>query len=74
MKSITMPRVVLFIQQRYLDDPDREPMDPPLATFRPLTDNHPRLDKYFLIVAALFTPSSEGSSAIKLASWCDGTI
>ena len=45
--------IVLFIYQRYLSDPDRAPMDPVLATFRPLTDSQRRLGKYFLIVAAV---------------------
>jgi nitric oxide reductase subunit B len=45
--------IVLFIYQRYLNDPDRAPMDPVLATFRPLTDSQRRLGKYFLVVAAV---------------------
>jgi nitric oxide reductase subunit B len=45
--------IVLFIYQRFLNDPDQAPMDPVLATFRPLTDSQRRLGKYFLVVAAV---------------------
>jgi nitric oxide reductase subunit B len=44
---------VLFIYQRYLNDPDGAAMDPVLAQFRPLTASQRSLWKYFLIVAAV---------------------
>jgi nitric oxide reductase subunit B len=44
---------VLFIYQRYLNDPDKAPMDPVLAQFRPLTASQRRIGKYFLVVAAI---------------------
>jgi nitric oxide reductase subunit B len=44
---------VLFIYQRFLNDPDEAPMDPVLATFRPLTPSQRRIGKYFLVVAAV---------------------
>jgi nitric oxide reductase subunit B len=44
---------VLFIYQRYLNDPDKAPMDPVLAGFRPLTASQRRIGKYFLVVAAI---------------------
>jgi len=45
--------VVLFIYEFFLNDPDRAPMDPVLAQFRPLTPSQRRVWKYFLVVAAL---------------------
>ena len=44
---------VLFIYERYLNDPDQAPMDPVLVTFRPLTDSQRRIGKYFVVVAAV---------------------
>ena len=44
---------VLFVYQRYLNDPDRQPMDPVLARFLPLTESQRRIGKYFLVVAAV---------------------
>ena len=44
---------VLYIYQRYLNDPDKAPMDPVLAEFRPLTASQRRIGKYFLVVAAV---------------------
>ena len=44
---------VLFIYERYLNDPDRAPMDPVLARFAPLTPSQRRIGKYFLVVAAV---------------------
>ena len=44
---------VLFIYQRYLNDPDQAPMDPVLARFRPLTASQRRIGKYFLVVAGV---------------------
>jgi nitric oxide reductase subunit B len=44
---------VLFICQRYLNDPDLQAKDPVLAQFRPLTDSQRRIGKYFLVVAAV---------------------
>ncbi len=44
---------VLFIYQFWLSGADTGPMDPVLATFRPLTDSQKRIGKYFLIVAAV---------------------
>jgi len=44
---------VLFIYQRYLNDPDQAPMDPVLARFRPLTASQRRIGKYFLVVAGI---------------------
>ena len=45
--------VVLFIYEFFLNNPDDAPMDPVLATFRPLTPSQKRIWKYFLVVAAL---------------------
>ncbi len=45
--------VVLFIYQRFLNEPDRSPMDPVLVRFHPLTASQRRVGKYFLVVAAL---------------------
>ncbi len=45
--------VVLFIYERYLNTPDRGPMDPVLAKFRALTPSQKRVWKYFLVVAAV---------------------
>ena len=42
---------VLFIYERYLNDPDEAPMDPVLAHFRPLSSSQRRIGKYFLVVA-----------------------
>jgi nitric oxide reductase subunit B len=44
---------VLFIYQRFLNDPDQAPMDPVLARFRPLTASQRRVGKYFLVVAGI---------------------
>ncbi len=44
---------VLFIYQRYLNDPDKAPMDPVLAAFGPLTASQRRIGKYFLVVAGI---------------------
>ncbi len=44
---------VLFIYERYLNDPDKAPMDPVLAQFRPLTASQRRIGKYFLVVAGV---------------------
>jgi len=44
---------VLFIYQRYLNDPDKAPMDPVLARFLPLTASQRRIGKYFLVVAGI---------------------
>src|ERR1700680_3945455 len=44
---------VLFIYQRFLNDPDQAPMDPVLARFRPLTTSQRRIGKYFLVVAGV---------------------
>lgn len=44
---------VLFIYERYLNDPDQAPMDPVLAKFAPLTASQRRIGKYFLVVAAI---------------------
>jgi len=44
---------VLFIYERYLNDPDQAPMDPVLAKFGPLTASQRRIGKYFLVVAAV---------------------
>jgi nitric oxide reductase subunit B len=45
---------VLFIYERYLNDDDTAPMDPVLASFRPLTASQCKVGKYFLVVAAVF--------------------
>jgi len=42
---------VLFIYQRFLNEPDQAPMDPVLARFRQLTASQRRVGKYFLVVA-----------------------
>ncbi|MGA8759957.1 MAG: cbb3-type cytochrome c oxidase subunit I [Stellaceae bacterium] len=44
---------VLFIYQRYLNDPDQAPLDPVLARFAPLTASQRRIGKYFLVVAGI---------------------
>jgi nitric oxide reductase subunit B len=44
---------VLFVYQRYLNDPDQAPFDPVLAQFRPLTPSQQRIGKYFLVVAGV---------------------
>ena len=44
---------VLFIYERYLNDPDQAPMDPVLAKFRPLTPSQKRVGKFFLVVAGV---------------------
>jgi nitric oxide reductase subunit B len=44
---------VLFIYQRFLNDPDQALMDPVLARFRPLTASQRRVGKYFLVVAGV---------------------
>jgi nitric oxide reductase subunit B len=44
---------VLFIYQRFLNDPDQGPRDPVLARFLPLTASQQRIGKYFLVVAGL---------------------
>jgi nitric oxide reductase subunit B len=44
---------VLFIYERFLNDPDQAPMDPVLSVFRPLTASQRRIWKYFLVVAAV---------------------
>jgi len=44
---------VLYIYQRYLNDPDKAPMDPVLAEFGPLTASQRRIGKYFLVVAGI---------------------
>lgn len=44
---------VLFIYERYLNDPDDTARDPVFATFRPLTASQRRVGKYFLVVAAV---------------------
>ena len=46
--------MVLFIYERWLNDPDNAPMDPVLAKFRPLTSSQRKTGKYFLVVAAVF--------------------
>jgi nitric oxide reductase subunit B len=45
---------VLFVYERYLNDPDNAPMDPVLAGFRTLTPSQRKTGKYFLVVAAVF--------------------
>ena len=44
---------VLFIYERFLNEPDRAPMDPVLERFRSLTPSQRRIGKYFLVVAAV---------------------
>jgi nitric oxide reductase subunit B len=44
---------VLFIYERYLNDPDRAAMDPVLANFRTLSASQRRIGKYFLVVAGV---------------------
>jgi nitric oxide reductase subunit B len=44
---------VLFIFQRFLNDPDVAPMDPVLGRFGALTPSQRRIGKYFLVVAAI---------------------
>lgn len=45
--------VVLFIYERYLNDPDVAPMDPVLSKFHGLTPSQKKIWKYFLVVAAV---------------------
>jgi nitric oxide reductase subunit B len=45
---------VIFVYERFLNGPDKAPMDPVLAKFRPLTESQRRVWKYFLVVAAVF--------------------
>ncbi len=42
---------VLFIYERFLNDPDQAPMDPVLATIAALTPSQRCIGKYFLVVA-----------------------
>ena len=44
---------VLFIYERFLNDPDQAAMDPVLANFGALTPSQRRIGKYFLVVAAV---------------------
>jgi nitric oxide reductase subunit B len=44
---------VLFIYQRFLNDPDQQPMDPVLARFQPLTPSQRKTGKFFLVVAGV---------------------
>ena len=44
---------VIFIYQRFLNDPDEGPMDPVLGSFKTLTASQRRIWKYFLVVAAM---------------------
>jgi nitric oxide reductase subunit B len=44
---------VLLIYELYLNDPDKAPMDPVLARFRPLTASQRGAGKYFLVVAVV---------------------
>jgi nitric oxide reductase subunit B len=44
---------VLFIYERYLNDPDQAAMDPVLAKFGPLTASQRRIGKYFLVVSIM---------------------
>lgn len=44
---------VLFIYERFLNDPDKARMDPVLAKFGELTPSQRRVWKYFLVVAAV---------------------
>lgn len=44
---------VLFIYERYLNGPDKAPMDPVLANFGPLSATQRRIGKYFLVVAGI---------------------
>lgn len=44
---------VLFIYERFLNVPDKAPMDPVLSQFRALTPSQTRVWKYFLVVAVV---------------------
>ncbi len=44
---------VIFVYERFLNDPDRAPMDPVLARFRTLTPSQRKIWKYFLVVAGV---------------------
>ncbi|HLY47215.1 MAG TPA: cbb3-type cytochrome c oxidase subunit I [Stellaceae bacterium] len=44
---------VMFIYERFLNDPDQAPMDPVLTNFGALTPSQRRIGKYFLMVAAV---------------------
>ena len=44
---------VLFVYERYLNNPDDAPMDPVLSVFRPLAPSQRKTGKYFLVVAAV---------------------
>jgi nitric oxide reductase subunit B len=64
--------VVLFIYEFFLNHPDDAPMDPVLATFRPLTPSQRRIGKYFLVVAALLLVQI-GAGIIMAHSYYDRT-
>ncbi len=64
--------LVLFIYQFFLNNPDDAPMDPVLATFRPLTPSQKRIGKYFLVVAALLLVQI-GAGTIMAHSYYDRT-
>ena len=64
--------MVLFIYEFFLNNPDDAPMDPVLATFRPLTPSQRRIGKYFLAVAALLLVQI-GAGIIMAHSYYDRT-
>lgn len=64
--------LVIFIYQFFLNNPDDAPMDPVLATFRPLTPSQKRIGKYFLVVAALLLVQI-GAGTIMAHSYYDRT-
>jgi len=64
--------VVLFIYEFFLSHPDDAPMDPVLATFRPLTRSQRRIGKYFLVVATLLLVQI-GAGIIMAHSYYDRT-
>ena len=64
--------LVLFIYEAFLSHPDDAPMDPVMATFRPLTASQKRIGKYFLVVAALLLIQI-GAGTVMAHSYYDRT-
>jgi nitric oxide reductase subunit B len=63
--------VVLFIYEFFLNNPDDAPMDPVLATFRPLTPSQRCTGKYFLVVVAALLLVQIGAGTIMAHSYYD---
>jgi nitric oxide reductase subunit B len=61
---------VLWLYRAYLDQPDDEPMERELATYRPLTSSQMKTGKYFIVVALVFL-AMQGAGAIMAHSYYD---